>query len=179
MAVFGANVKPDQLYSTVRFRLDDPYWLGHLSDGDASVVEDDQSILRVKSDPDGNWLGYESSSPGTLRQLEIRVMSSCLALAQLVLCPDEDLVTRETQVRIDPDGDWLDVTGPAFCAEPSNPRLDTLLPRTELNVDRFAKWIELNDEFDGLAWAVARDMKVAVQAQVQLLTSLVEGFTAN
>src|SRR6185312_15717010 len=56
------------------------------------------------------------------------------------------------------------------------PRLGTLLSHTELTVERFAKWIALNDTFDGLAWAVARRMNVPVQLQVQLLTSLVEGF---
>src|SRR6202022_3125507 len=51
-----------------------------------------------------------------------------------------------------------------------------LLPDTELTVERFAKWIALNDKFDGLAWAVARRMMIPIQLQVQLLTSLVEGF---
>ena len=177
VAVFGAHVAPEQLYSTVRFRLDDPYWLGHLANGDSSVVSDDESVLRVEAHPGGgNWLVYESSSPASLRQLEIRVMSSCLAFAELALYPDEQLVICETQVRVNDDDDWLDVLGPAFCGESSSPRLDTLLPRAELTVERFAEWIELNDEFDGLAWAVAPNMPVAVQAQVQLLTSMVEGF---
>jgi hypothetical protein len=176
MAVVGAHVSLDQPYTTVRFRLDQPYWLGHLIDGESSVVDDDRSTLSVEASADGNWLVYASSDPATLPQLEIRAMSSCLALAQLALFPDEDLVVRETHVRIDSDSAWLTVHGPAFCAEPSGPRLDTLLPRNELTVERFARWIELNDRFDGVAWAVARRLDVAVQLQVQLLTSLVEGF---
>jgi hypothetical protein len=51
-----------------------------------------------------------------------------------------------------------------------------LLSHKELTVERFAKWIKINGIFDGLAWAVARRMNVPVQLQVQLLTSLVEGF---
>ena len=172
VAVFGAHVALDQLYNSVRFRLDLPYWLGHLTDGESSVVADDKSILRVEASPDGNWLVYESSAPATLRALEIRAVASCLALVQLALRPDEDLVTRGTQVRIDSDSAWLTVHGPGFCAEPGSAQLDTLLAPTELTVGRLAKWIELNDRFDGLAFAVARRMK----AQVQLLTSLVEGF---
>ncbi len=175
-AVFGAHTSPDQLYSVVRFRLDHPYWLGHLTEDTSSVVKDDQSTLSVEASADGNWLVYESSAPAALRQLEIRAMSSCLALAQLALYPDRDLVICETRVRVDAGSPWLTVHGPAFCAEPASPRLDTLLAREELTVERFAKWIALNDRFDGLAWAVARRMEVAVQLQVQLLTSLVEGF---
>jgi hypothetical protein len=175
--VFGALVSSDQLYGTARFRLDDPYWLAHLDDEVSSVVNDDSSILRVEASQHGNWLVYESSAPATLRQLEIRVISSCLALAQLALYPDEDLVTSQTELRIGPQGDWLPVWGSAFREESNGIQIDTLLPRTELTVERFARWIELNDRFDGLAWALARDMNdFSIQAQVQSLTSLVEGF---
>jgi hypothetical protein len=173
--VLGAAVAPDQLYSAVRFRVDHPYWLAHLTDGESSVVEDDGSTLSIEASDDGNWLVYESSAPATLRQLEIRVVSGCLVLVQLALYPDEDLVTRETHVRVEPYSPWLTASGPGFCAEPGDVRLDTLLPREELTVERFAKWIPRNDELDGLAWAVARPMKIPVQLQVQLLTSLVEG----
>lgn len=178
IAVLGAHVTSEQLYSAVRFQLDHPYWLSHLSDGASSVVPDDRSTLSVEASDDGNWLVYTSSTPATCRQLEIRVISSCLALAQLALLPeaDRDLRTRRTQMRIDSNTPWLTVLGPAFCAEPDNPRLNTLLPHTELTVERFAKWIKINDTFDGLAWAIARHMNVPAQLQVQLLTSLVEGF---
>jgi hypothetical protein len=178
VAVLGAHVTLDQHYSTVRFHLDHPYRLSHLTDKESRVVEDDQSTLSVEASDEGNWLVYTSSTPATLRQLEIRAISGCLALAQLALLPDpeRDLCTRQTQVRIDSNSPWLTVCGPAFCAEPHNPRLDTLLPHTELTVERFAKWIVINDKFDGLAWAVAHRMNVPVQLQVQLLTSLVEGF---
>jgi hypothetical protein len=175
-AIRGANVAPDELYSAIRFRLDDPFWLGHLTDGESSVVEDDGSTLSVEASEDGNWLVYESSTPATLRQLEVRVVSGCLVLVQLALYTDEDLVIRGTQVRVGSDSPWLTVSGPGFCAEPENPRLDTLLPHGELTVERFAKWIERNDPLDGLAWAVARPGGVVLQVQSQVLTSLVEGF---
>ena len=177
VAVLGAHVTLDQLYTTVRFHLDHAYWLGHLTDNESSVVEDDQSTLSVEASEEGNRLVYGSSMPATLVQLEIRAISSCLALAQLALLPeaDRDLRTCDTQVRIDSNSPWLTVLGPAFCAEPNHPRPDTLLPRNELTVERFAKWIALNDKFDGLAWAVARPMNVPVQLQVQLYTSMVEG----
>jgi hypothetical protein len=104
-----------------------------------------------------------------------------LALAQLALFPDPEpeyeLHTLETQVRVDSTCPWLTVRGPAFCAtKPDTLRLAPVLPHTELTVERFAKWIALNDKFDGLAWAVARRMNIPIQLQVQLLTSLVEGF---
>jgi hypothetical protein len=175
--IFGALVSSDQTYSTVRFRLDDPYWLSHLNDGASSVVNDDSSTIRVEASQHGNWLVYESSKPATLQQLEIRVMSRCLALAQLTLYPDKDLVASETELHIDAEGVWLPVWGRAFREEPIGVQLDTLLPKTELTVERFARWIELNDRFDGLAVAVARGSSdFSIQAQVQSLTSLVEGF---
>ena len=176
LAVIGAHVSVDHIYNAIRFRLDDPFWLSHLADGASAVVEDDQSILRVEASSDGIWLVYESATPATLRQLEMRAVSGCLALAQLALFPDKDLVASETHIRIESDSAWLPLHGPAFCAEPDAARLDTLLPPKELTIERFARWIELNDRFDGLAWAVARKMEVPVQLQVQLLTSLVEGF---
>lgn len=68
----------------------------------------------------GNWLVYESSAPATLSQLQMRVVSGCLVLAQLALFPDRDrefdLRTTETQIRVDKAGAWLTVRGPMFCA---------------------------------------------------------------
>ena len=90
LAVLGAHVTLEQLYSTVRFRLDHPYWMSHLSDNESSVVEDDRSTLSVEASEEGNWLVYTSSTPATLSQLEIRAISSCLALAQLALLPEAD-----------------------------------------------------------------------------------------
>ncbi len=84
-SVIGAHVSPEQTYRAVRFRLDDPFYTNHLRDGDASEVSDDGSVLRVETSQRGNWLVYESSEPATLRQLDIRVFSSCRALAQLAL----------------------------------------------------------------------------------------------
>ncbi|WAJ47960.1 hypothetical protein OK015_28835 (plasmid) [Mycobacterium sp. Aquia_216] len=180
IAVIGANVTPEQRYASVRFRLDHPYWLRHLADNDSSGVGDDHSTLRVEASAHGNWLVYESSTAATLVELEMRAISGCLVLAQLALFPDReresDLRTRETQVRIDSAGPWLTVRGPMFCA-PTPAALDTdfLLLPTELTIDRFAKWIAVNDKFDGLAWAVARRMNLPIPLHVQLLTSLVEG----
>lgn len=180
IAVVGANVTSEQRYATVRFRLDHPYRLSHLTDNDSSVIEDDQSTLSVEASAHGNWLVYTSSTPATLIELEMRAISGCLVLAQLALFPDRerefDLRTRETQVRVDNAGPWLTVRGPMFCAPtPAERQLDSLLLPTELTLKRFAKWIAVNDKFDGLAWAVARRMKLPIQLQVQLLTSLVEG----
>jgi hypothetical protein len=44
-----------------------------------------------------------------------------------------------------------------------------------LTVERFAKWIPLNDKLDGLAWAVARTTKDVLEVRVLVATSLVEG----
>ena len=174
VAVLGAHVAgTDQPYSAVRFRMDRPYWLAHLAEGDSSVVQDDGSTLSVEASQEGNWLVYASSAPATLRQLEIRMVSGCLVLAQLAL--DQDLVTRQTQVRVNTGEPWLTVHGPGFCAPPDKFDPKTLLPRKELTVERFAEWITLNDKLDGLAWAVARPVKAPLQTQVLVVTSLVEG----
>lgn len=174
-AVMGVHVANGQPYSAVRFRLDRPYWLGHLVDGESSAVEDDGSKLSIEASDGGNWLVYESSAPATLRQLELRVVSGCLALLQLALYPDEERVTRETEVRID-SGPWLAVHGPAFCAEPGGVEHETLLTREQLTLSRFAKWIALHSQLDGLPWVIARPVSGSVQARVLLLTPLVEGF---
>lgn len=175
-AVVGACVSAEQLYSATRFRLDCPYWLAHLHDGDSCRVEDDGSELSVEADEDGNWLIYESAVPTSLRELEIRVISGCLALLQVALYPDDDRATRETQVRVGDADPWLSVYGPAFCAEPGDVEYETLLAPDQLTVERFATWIALHTRLDGLTWVVARHMTGAVQARVLLLMPLVEGF---
>lgn len=176
VAVLGAAQAggTDQLYSAVRFRVDHPDWLAHLVGGDLSVVQDDKSTLGVEASEEGNWLVYASSAPATLRQLEMRVVSGCLVLVRLAV--DQDLVIRETQVRVRPGGPWLTVHGPAFRAltdgvDPKTP----LLARAELTVERFAQWIALNDRLDGLAKAVANPVRGDLQTQVLVVTSLVEG----
>ncbi len=166
-AVLGAHVSGDQRYSAVRFRIDRPHWTGHLTDGDSSAVEDDGSTLSIEASDDGNWLLYESSAPITLRQIEIRVTSACLALLHLALYPDEDRATRETQVRINAAGPWLTVYGSAFHAEPGDAEYETLLTREHLTIDRFAKWIALHDRLDGLPWVVARPISGAVLDLIQ------------
>lgn len=172
--VLGGHVTGvDQLYTAVRFRLGHPYWLGHLTEGESAVVEDDGSQLGVKVDAEGNWLSYSSSTLATLRQLEIRAVSGCLVLLHLV--SGANVSTRETQVRLDKDQPWLSVSGPGFDAPVEAVEPDPLLPREELTVDRFAKWIVLNDKFDGLAWAVARPFKGELQPRTQVTTSLIEG----
>lgn len=150
VAVVGATVSEDQLYSAVRFRMDRPHWTGHMADGDSHIIEDDGSELTVQSSQDGNWLVYESAAPTTLRRLEIRVVSGCLALLQLALYPDHDRVTRETEVRIGSECPWLKLRGPAFYAEPSGPEHETLLTRDHLTVAILAEWIELHTRLDGL-----------------------------
>lgn len=108
--------------------MDHPYWLGHLFGGESSVVKDNQSSLSVEASDDGKCLVYESASSITLRQIEIRVTSACLALLHLALYPDEDRAISETWVRIAPTEPWLTVYGSAFHAEPDLQTARTTTP---------------------------------------------------
>ena len=163
----------DQLFSAVRFRFGDPYWLGHLRENKASAVDSDGSALSVEISDDGNWLVYTAAAPATLRQLKTRVVSGCLALAELAL--DQDFAARDTHVRVNDSDPWLTVHGPEFSTPPNEFDADTLLRREELTVERFAKWILFNDRLDGLASVVARPIKAPLQTQVLVVTPLVEG----
>jgi ApeA N-terminal domain 1 len=163
----------DQLFSAVRFRFGDPYWLGHLRESKANAVDSDGSELSVETSDDGNWLVYTAAAPATLRQLKTRVVSGCLALAELVL--DQDFAARDTHVRVNDGDPWLTVHGPEFSTPPNEFDADTLLRREELTVERFAKWIPFNDGLDGLASVVARPIKAPLQTQVLVVTPLVEG----
>jgi len=118
---------------------------------------------------------YSSSTPATLRQLEIRVVSGCLLLAQLAIGLEQELVTRQTEVRVASGEPWLTVYGPGVSASPSGVHPEMLLPREVLTVERLAKWIPLNDKLDGLAWAVARTTEDVSEVRVLVATSLVEG----
>ena len=102
----------DQLFSAMRFRFGDPYWLGHLREGKASTVDSGGSALSVETSDDGNWLVYTAAAPATLRQLKTRVVSGCLALAELAL--DQDFTARDTHVRINDGDPWLSVHGPGL-----------------------------------------------------------------
>jgi len=163
----------DQLFSAMRFRFGDPYWLGHLQESKASAVDSDGSALSVETSDDGNWLVYTAAAPATLRQLKTRVVLGCLALAELAL--DQDFAPRDTHVRINDGDPWLSVHGPGSDTPPNEFDADTLLPRVELTVERFAKWIPFNDTLDGLASVVARPIKAPLQTQVLVVTPLVEG----
>ena len=163
----------DQLFSAVRFRFGDPYWLGHLRGSKASAVDSDGSALSVETSDDGNWLVYTAAAPATLRQLKTRVVSGCLALAELVL--DQDFAARDMHLRVNDGDPWLTVHEPESSAPPNELDADTLLRREELTVDRFAKWIPFNDRLDGLASVVARPIKAPLQTQVLVVTPLVEG----
>jgi len=174
-AVLGVKVTNDQLYRAVRFRMDRPHWLQHMSAGESSEIEDG-STLTVDSSDGENWLVYESSSPLTLRQLEIRVISGCLALLHLAIYPDEDKAIRDTQVRIEPGGAWLTVIGPAFWAEWGELESQPLLAASDLTVKHYADWIPVHSKLDGLTWVVARPFTGAVQTRVLLYTTIIEGF---
>ena len=56
----------------------------------------------------------------------------------------------------------------------SEGRSEKLLSREVLTVERFAKWIPLNDNLDGLAWAVARPIWSTLRT-VLVATPLIEG----
>jgi hypothetical protein len=162
----------EQLFSALRFRFGDPYWLGHLRESKASAVDGDGSALRLETSGDGNWLVYTAAAPATLGQLKTRVVLGCLTLVELAL--DQDFTARDTQVRIGDGDPWLIVNGPGFDTPPNEFDAHTLLPREQLTVDRFAKWIPLSDTLDGLASVVARPIKAPLQTQVLVVTPLVE-----
>jgi ApeA N-terminal domain 1 len=163
----------DQLLTAIRFRFGDPYWLAHLQGGEAHAVDSDGSMLSVETSDDGNWLVQTAATPAVLRRLESRVVLGCVTLAELAL--DQDFASRDTQVRIK-DGDaWLTVLGPGANTPPKEFDYDTLLLRDELTIERFAKWIPVNDVMDGIASVVARPIKALLQTEVLVVTALVEG----
>jgi hypothetical protein len=176
VAVFGAHVFGDQLYRAVRFRIDVPYWTAHLANGESYTVPDDGSVLFAAAPEEGTeegmWLVYESAQPRSRRELDSRVLAGCRALARLVL--DRPLAVRTVEIRINLDGEWLPLHSNMTSATVSGCG-QSLLPRKELTVKRFANWISLNDRLDGLASAVYELGGGTVQSQVLLGTSLVEG----
>lgn len=173
-AVVGGHVDgDDQLYSAVRFRVGHPYWLGHLVNEESVRVDDDGSKLSAAVDEEGNWLLFESASPITLRQVDIRVVHSSVVLVELAL--HREVSVREVQLRIGGDDSWLTVHGEAFGAADHQLESRTLLPRTAITVELFARWISLNDELDGLAAAVAHKNTGPLQEEVLVASSLIEG----
>jgi hypothetical protein len=163
----------DQLFGAVRFRFGDPYWLGHLQEGESCAVDSDGSTVSVETSGDGNWLVYTATTPETLRRLETRVVLGCLTLAQLAL--DQDFAARDTQVRINDDDLWLTVLGSGANTPPNEFDYDTLLLRDELTIERFAKWIPFNDTLDGLASVASRPIEGFLQSEVLVVTALLEG----
>jgi hypothetical protein len=93
-------------------------------------------------------------------------------LARLAL--DQPLAVRTIEVRTSRNGEWLPLHSKAYSA-PASGAGESLLPREELTIERFANWIELNDRLDGLASAVDGLGQGTLQTQVLVSTSLVEG----
>lgn len=172
--ITGGHVTGKQLYRAVRFRLDQPYWTLHLSDGERAVVPDDGSVISVKYRDAVPWLVYECADPTDLRGLTQRVVSGCAVLGWLMW--DQRIVSVETEVQIDAASRWLSVRGRQFARTAKSEPYAEFLPRTELTVDLIARWIALNSRLDGLAWAVHELRKGAVQVQTILGTSLIEGY---
>jgi Apea-like HEPN/ApeA N-terminal domain 1 len=176
VAVFGAHIFGNQLYSAVRFRIDDPYWTAHLANGENHTLPDDGSVLRAvasEEGPDkGTWLVYESTQPRSLRDLDSRVLAGCRALARLAF--DRPVAVRTIEIRINQDGGWLPLHSKTRTS-PVSGYGESLLLREELTVQRFANWIALNSRLDGLASAVHDLGEGTIQTQVLTGTSLVEG----
>jgi hypothetical protein len=112
----GAHVSgEDQLYHAARFRIGHPYWLGHLASVSAIDVGDDGSKLSAVGDDDGNWLLYQSGSPLSSRQFNVKVVYSCVVLVELAL--HQQLSVREVQFQVPGSNAWLPMLGEAFSAE--------------------------------------------------------------
>lgn len=174
ITLHGGHVTKDQLYSALRFRLGNPYWLAHIGAGASVVVEDDNSTLGIDcADETGNRLVYESAVPMTLRNLEMRVVVACRVLAELALHVQID--ERDMELRIGQDGPWLSVLGEEPDDESSSINPDSLLPREELTLQRFARWIALSQRLDGLGAAVSRKQTGTLQVLAPVATSLLEG----
>ncbi|KUH73191.1 hypothetical protein AU184_04685 [Mycolicibacterium novocastrense] len=173
-ALIGTHVAgEDQLFSAVRFRIGHPYWLSHLSDGQAATVDDDGSTLSVVADEDGTWLSYASATPATLRQLDIRVVHSCVVLVELAL--HREVAASEVQLRVVGDDAWYSLHGESFAAATHRIHPRTLLPPEVLTVELFARWVPLNDRLDGLAAAVAHKSEEPLQIEALVASSLIEG----
>jgi hypothetical protein len=164
---------PEQLFSAMRFRFGDPYWLGHLLHGEVAAVGEDGSTLSVEGADDGNWLMYSPANPLTLERLEMTVQLGCLTLAELAL--DQDFDARDTWVRISDTDTWLTVSGSGANTPPKEFEYRTLLPRDELTLERFANWIPINDTLDGIARVAARPIEGFLQTQALVVTALLEG----
>jgi ApeA N-terminal domain 1 len=164
---------PEQLFSAMRFRFGDPYWLGHLQSGEAAAAGGNGSTLSIEGADDGNWLLYTSATPLTLQRLETMVESACLTLAELAL--DQGFEARDTWVRINEGDAWLRVYGPGANTPPKEFDYRTLLPREELTLERFANWIPINDTLDGIGRVAGRPLEGFLETQALLVTTLLEG----
>lgn len=173
VAVVGAHVSEDQLYSAVRFQLNAPAWTYHLANGAEHRVAD-HSLLRAESSDEGTWLVYEPSQPISRPGLDKRVLIGCRTLARLALDPKVGIQAAEIRI---PEGqgdggEWKQLHNPAL-NEPALRNVRPLLPPEELTVERFARWLDLNDKLDGLAAAVSID--ASGEAQALTFATLVEG----
>ncbi len=101
------------------------------------------------------------------------VESGCLTLAELAL--DQGFEARDTWVRINEGDPWLRVHGPGANTPPKEFDYQTLLPREELTLERFANWIPLNNTFDGIARMAGRPLEGFLQTQALVVTVLLEG----
>ncbi|MGV9671312.1 HEPN domain-containing protein [Gordonia sp. NPDC003504] len=173
--VFGAHVADTQVYSAMRFRLDARWWLSHIVDGETAEVPDDRSVLSFEVHGDEAWLVYEAARPATLEGLSRRVISACRFLSWLTL--GTTLEVLRTEVRACTEGQWMRVYGQSFESEEGAERTSLFLDPALLTLERFAGWIAVHEQLDGLDWAV-KELTGGGPVQVRTLlgATLIEGY---
>jgi hypothetical protein len=172
--VIGRHVASDTTYSHARYAID-RQWIGTHYIGEAVFDALGGGILRTYRDGDLIWIEFEASKRATLREYENHMMLPCMTLEGIAR--RRPLPIARTQVRIEEEGDWLNVhTNRSSRPTPKGSLGSGIIDLRELTLERLASWVDLSFEAEGLVDAIAGfDETAPLEAQVVTMTAVSEG----
>lgn len=173
--IFGAHLPTGNAaeIAAVRCVLDSPAWWEHFPDVDSAKCGAGE-VRCERTDTDTTWIAFHPSSLLSLRSAD-RVVHSIITLMKLAV--DVDLTLLRMQVREPGKTNWLEVkSANQGASEISWPGPGNLIEPAAVSLQHIARWLEMEQQMDGLAAAVANPVKkVAIQVQTLVACSLVEG----
>ncbi|MEU2258476.1 HEPN domain-containing protein [Nocardia xishanensis] len=169
----GAHVNGEaQQYHSTRFQISGPnWWCSQAENTNESASVAGGGTFWSRQENDGRWFEYASLRPLTLDEIDIGILTPCVALTALTTAQPAEL--GHQKVQLSAAGEWLNLYAHR---RPAEQRGAPLMHTVVLNSATFAHWITQARPLDGLDTAVTDSLDhVAVQTQVLTMASIAEG----
>lgn len=170
----GAHVSGhDQLYSAIRFEVDEAWRWEHLGTSPLRQTLSDGAYLAFEHSAKSAEFTYVSASRRTLRDLEGGIVNAMATLAEL--CIGDRVTGVSYAVQIDGESEWLPVLFEYDRLQPDKRHRRPLIPFNELTLQTVGRWLDVATRLDNLADAVAQGPTGVVEIQVISTCAIAEG----